>query len=104
MFELCRTMEAIMQALQLEGVGIENFRLVEKVVPEPGRGEILIRAKAVSLNYRDWDIVAGTYPLKVELPLVLGSDVAGEIVPRGPGVSGFQLADRFTRLSPPTSR
>jgi len=90
-----------MQAWQLEGVGIENFRLVEKAVPEPGRGEILIRAKAVSLNYRDWDIVAGTYPLKVELPLVLGSDVAGEIVARGPGVSEFQVGDRVTGLFRP---
>src|SRR5260370_8787106 len=101
MFEVFRTMEAIMQAWQLEGVGIENFRLVEKAVPEPGRGGILIRAKAVSLNYRDWDIVAGTYPLKVELPLVLGSDVAGEIVAIGPAVAEFQVGDRVTGLFRP---
>jgi NADPH:quinone reductase-like Zn-dependent oxidoreductase len=101
MFELFRTMEAIMQAWQLEGVGIANLRRVEKAVPEPGRGEILVRTTAVSLNYRDWAIVAGTYPLQVGFPLVLGSDLAGEVVALGPGVSVFKVGDRVTGLFRP---
>jgi NADPH:quinone reductase-like Zn-dependent oxidoreductase len=90
-----------MRAWQLEGVGIGKLRLVEGPDPKPGRGEVLVRAKAVSLNYRDWDIIAGTYPLKVDLPLVPASDVAGEVVATGPGVSDLQIGDRVISLYRP---
>jgi NADPH:quinone reductase-like Zn-dependent oxidoreductase len=90
-----------MRAWQLHRTGVEHLRLVEQAEPVPGRGEILVRATAVSLNYRDWAIVAGTYGIDVEWPLVPGSDVAGDVVAVGPGVTDLRVGDRVTGLFRP---
>ena len=63
--------------------------LVWRDVPDPGPpgpGEILVRVRAVSLNYRDLAIARGQYP-GGPLPLIPGSDAAGEILAVGPGVT-----------------
>lgn len=62
----------------------------------PGPGEIVIRNRAVALNPLDsvkqW---SGDLMYKwVPYPLVLGEDVAGEVVELGPGVTRFQQGDR----------
>ena len=55
---------------------------------------MVIRTRAVSLNYRDTDIVAGTYPFKFPLPLVPTSDGVGEVVAVGEGVTRAKVGDR----------
>jgi NADPH:quinone reductase-like Zn-dependent oxidoreductase len=42
-----------MKSWQLKKSGRENLHIVESPTPRPGDGEILVRTKAVSLNYRD---------------------------------------------------
>ena len=37
----------------------DNFELVERPVPEPGEGQVLVRLKAATLNYRDLLTVKG---------------------------------------------
>ena len=54
----------------------------------------MIRTSAVSLNYRDTDMVAGTYPFKFPLPLVPTSDGVGEVVAVGDGVTRAKVGDR----------
>src|SRR5215207_2774064 len=54
--------------------------------PAPGAGELLLRVRAVSLNYRDLAIARGEYH-GGELPLVPGSDAAAEVVAVGAGVT-----------------
>ena len=49
---------------------------------------------AVSLNYRDTDMVAGTYPFKFPLPLVPTSDGVGKVVAVGDRVTRAKVADR----------
>ena len=44
-----------------EQFGIDELRLVEKDVPKPGHGEVLVKMKAASLNYRDLLMIAGKY-------------------------------------------
>lgn len=61
--------------------------------PSPAAGEVLIRMRAVSLNYRDlvnWRNLAGRN-VAGRIPT---SDGAGEIVALGPGVSGWNVGDR----------
>jgi len=83
-----------MKAFQLHGQsGPESLRLVEIPEPRPGPGQVLIRVRANSLNYRDLMIADGRYG-KINLPLVPLSDGAGEIVGVGPGVARWQTGDR----------
>ena len=63
--------------------------------PEPGPGEVLVAAKAWSINYRDFAVAAGRYmggPLaKPAIPL---SDGAGEVVAVGAGVTSVKVGDK----------
>jgi NADPH:quinone reductase-like Zn-dependent oxidoreductase len=45
-----------MKSWQLKKIGSENLHLVESPTPQPEAGQILVRTKAVSLNYRRYDV------------------------------------------------
>uniref|UniRef100_A0A0B7KLT5 Enoyl reductase (ER) domain-containing protein n=1 Tax=Bionectria ochroleuca TaxID=29856 RepID=A0A0B7KLT5_BIOOC len=64
--------------------GLDNLELGETAIPEPKDGEVLVKIKAVSLNYRDTEVCQGEYTHHSSLdngqPLVPCSDMAGEIV------------------------
>ncbi len=62
--------------------------------PAPGHGEVLIRVRACSLNYRDLMIAKGGYPRNKKCPVVPLSDGAGEVAAVGEGVAGFAVGDR----------
>lgn len=74
--------------------GIEHLRLREEPDPVPQRGEVLVRVRATSLNYRDLLLLGGTYRLPGKGGLVPLSDAAGEVVALGPDVSRFAVGDR----------
>ena len=74
--------------------GIDELKLVESDVPQPGPGEVLVRMKAASLNYRDFLMVSGNYTRNLPLPLVPLSDGAGEVAAVGPGVRRWKEGDR----------
>ena len=69
---------------------LDALRLREEPDPRPQRGEVLVRVRAVSLNYRDIAILRGRYPRKAVPGLIPISDAAGEIVAIGEGVRAFQ--------------
>jgi NADPH:quinone reductase-like Zn-dependent oxidoreductase len=83
-----------MKNWQLKKSGSENLHLIESPTPQPGAGQILVRTKAVSLNYRDKLVIEDKYPLPILYPLVPGSDLAGEVVAVGSGVSRFKAGDQ----------
>jgi NADPH:quinone reductase-like Zn-dependent oxidoreductase len=75
-----------MKAVVLQALGeVEGLRYVDVADPVPGEGEALVRLRAASLNRRDVWIRRGLYP-RINLPVILGSDGAGEVVEVGPGV------------------
>ncbi len=74
--------------------------------PEPREGEVLVRVRAVAVNPVDW-VIQGTGSMTYRWlrgPAVLGSDVAGEVVAVGPGVSRFRPGDRVFGLATGTDR
>lgn len=75
--------------------GLEALRQAEIATPVPGPGEILIRVRACSLNYRDQLLIQGRYfggPIRTAaIPL---SDGAGEVAAIGAGVTRFAVGDR----------
>ncbi len=73
----------------------DHLRLEEVEVPEPGPGEILLRMKAVSLNYRDYLMVNRGYGrMSGDLPLVPLSDGVGEVVALGEDVAEIAIGSR----------
>ncbi len=74
--------------------GIDQLKLVEKDVPKPGFGQVLVRVKAASLNYRDLLVIGGNYSRNLPFPLIPLSDGAGEVVEVGDGVSRWKTGDR----------
>lgn len=83
-----------MRAIELQGFAADRLVMAERPQPEPGPGEVLVRVKACSLNYRDWLMVQGVYNPKQKLPLIPLSDGAGEVMATGPGVTAFRPGDR----------
>jgi len=89
--------ETDMRAAAIDGYGGSD-RLVVRELPDPGPpgpGQVLVRTRAVSVNPIDWKIRRGSLRLVMpaQFPLVLGYDVAGEVVETGPEVTRFQPGD-----------
>ena len=84
--------------------GLENLHIVERPDPgPPGPGELVLRMRAASLNYRDLMMVQGHYNPRQPLPLVPCSDGVGEIVAVGDGAAGRGSSSRdsgWRRSSP----
>jgi hypothetical protein len=75
--------------------GPDGFAVVERPVPEPGVGEILVKVLAASVQFTDVILRKGQYPdLKDKPPLVLGYDLVGEVMKVGPGVAARDADDR----------
>jgi len=56
--------------------------------PQITNGHAVIRVKATSFNYHDIFTVRGMPGIKVPMPMIIGLDIAGEILEIGSGVSG----------------
>jgi NADPH:quinone reductase-like Zn-dependent oxidoreductase len=85
---------ATMRALEAHAFSIDGLKLGQRPVPKPRRGEILVRLKAASLNYRDLAILVQKYLPTLPLPYVPASDCCGEVVEVGEGVTRFKAGDR----------
>ncbi|TIQ36756.1 MAG: NAD(P)-dependent alcohol dehydrogenase [Mesorhizobium sp.] len=79
---------------QMTGFGLSKLNPVSGRIPEPGPRELLVRTKAVSLNYKDKLIVDGMLIPDLSFPFVPTSDAVGEIVAVGGAVSRFQVGQR----------
>lgn len=77
-----------------DSFGMDHLRLAERDDPVPGPGQVALRIRAVSLNYRDLMTVRGHYNPRQPLPLVPCSDGVGEVVAVGDGVTRVAVGDR----------
>ncbi len=88
-----------MKAYEITGPGgIEALEFADRPTPVPGHGEVIVRVRAASLNYRDLAVVKGTYARGLKLPIVPLSDGAGEVTAVGPGVTRFKAGDRVAAI------
>jgi len=78
-----------------EPLGLDHLTIVERPEPRPGAGEVLVRLRAASLNYRDLIAIDGGYGSQQKrCDLVPLSDGAGEIVEVGAAVTRWRVGDR----------
>lgn len=83
-----------MRAFEIREFGIDNLSETEREMPKLGPGEVLVRLRAASLNYRDLSVVKGTYNPKLKRPMIPLSDGAGVVEETGPAVARFRKGDR----------
>jgi NADPH:quinone reductase-like Zn-dependent oxidoreductase len=81
-----------MKVVELTGPGMGAIRVAAREARAPGPGEVLLKLKAASLNYRDLLVAKGFLPL--QYPRIPLSDAVGEVVELGAGVSRVARGDR----------
>jgi NADPH:quinone reductase-like Zn-dependent oxidoreductase len=89
-----------MKVAQIKAAGLENLAIIEQEQPKPAAGQVLIRLKAASVNYRDVVMAGGKYPT-VRFPLVPLSDGVGVVEAVGDGVDKIKAGDRVSPIYAP---
>lgn len=75
--------------------GFDHLQLATRPDPKPGPGQVLLKMKAASLNYRDLVVPNRGYgSFTGNLPLIPISDGVGEVVELGAGVTRVKVGDR----------
>lgn len=91
-----------MRAIEITSFGAPDvLRLVERPVPVPGAGEVLIRVAASGVNRPDVLQRTGHYPVPPGASDIPGLEVAGEIIAgdtQAMSAAGFKLGDRVCAL------
>lgn len=94
--------EPSMMAWRVHEFGPPDVMRFERVLrPQPGLGEVLVEVAAAGVGPWDGWIRAGNSALPQPLPLTLGSDLSGEIVAVGTGVSDLRQGDHVYGVTNP---
>ncbi|CAN1269431.1 Chloroplast envelope quinone oxidoreductase homolog [Linum perenne] len=94
----------LMHAVQYDGYGggAAALKHVEVPIPKPAKDEVLLKLEATSINPANWKVQKGLlrpllprkFPQVPFMVILLGADVAGEIVEVGSGVKKFKSGDK----------
>ena len=74
--------------------GPEVLEIVDGPVPEPGPGEICVRAEAIGVGVPDMLMRSGNYAWIPPLPVVPGNELAGTVAAVGSGVDASEVGQR----------
>jgi NADPH:quinone reductase-like Zn-dependent oxidoreductase len=82
--------------------GPDVMRLESYRLPAPGKGEIMVRVKAASINPLDWKLRQGFMKIMMgrHFPRAMGSDFSGVVEAGGPGVVGLSPGDEVLGTTP----
>ena len=83
-----------MKTVQLTQFGIEHLIVNEVESPSPSDYEVLVRIKAVSLNYLDIIIAQGSFSKELNFPYIPASDGCGIVEGIGKNVTRWKTGDR----------
>ncbi|KAL1977348.1 hypothetical protein VTN31DRAFT_207 [Thermomyces dupontii] len=78
--------------------GFDDLVYTEASIPSVGENDVLVHLRGASLNYRDLMIPKGFYPFPINIPVVAGSDGAGEVIAVGSKVTRWKPGDRVVTL------
>ena len=82
-----------MRAMILEAPG-HPLRAAAPTTPRPGPGQVLLRVLACGVCRTDLHVADGELP-DPKLPLVLGHEIVGEVLDRGPGAERYAADERY---------
>ncbi|MDX2176936.1 MAG: NAD(P)-dependent alcohol dehydrogenase [Candidatus Sumerlaeia bacterium] len=89
-----------MRGYTVAGNGLDTLRVVDLPdPPAPAAGEAVVRALAVTLNYRDLMVAEGRYGQPLKAPMIPCSDACGVVEAVGPGVRGLAPGDRVVNTA-----
>jgi len=74
------------------------LKLEDRRAPVPGPGEVLVKVRAIGLNFADCAARLGVYPRVPRAPFVPGMEVSGEVIGLGEGVLGPSLGSRVAAV------
>ena len=77
------------------GEPAEVLQLADVAEPTPGPGQVLVRVRAVAVNFPDVLLARGEYQVRPELPFSPGIELCGEVVALGAGVARVAVGDRI---------
>jgi NADPH:quinone reductase-like Zn-dependent oxidoreductase len=82
--------------------GPEEMRLEMFQLSDPGKGEILVRVKAASINPFDWKLRNGymKFMIRSKFPRAMGADFSGIVEAIGDGVTEFRVGDKVMGTVP----
>jgi NADPH2:quinone reductase len=81
-----------MKAIQIQAYGgPEVIEVVDIPTPEPGPGQVLVKAHSLGVGYPDILLRTGVYKWKPALPTILGNEMSGHIEALGEGVTDFEI-------------
>jgi len=91
----------MMRAVVAEGSGgPEVLKVVQRPVPAPKEGEILVRVRAAGVNRPDVIQRQGGYPPPPGAPDILGLEIAGDVAATGPDAVRFSVGEPVMALVP----
>jgi NADPH:quinone reductase-like Zn-dependent oxidoreductase len=94
--------QPVMKAWRVHKFGPPEAMVFETIPrPSPGADEVLVKVHAAGVGPWDGWIRAGKSALPQPLPLILGSDLSGEIAALGPGVRGLAVGDDIFGVTNP---
>jgi NADPH:quinone reductase-like Zn-dependent oxidoreductase len=88
--------DRLMRAVRFHEYGDPSvLRLDEVSRPQRGEGEVLVQVRAAGVNPIDWKFRSGQLRafMPLELPHILGLDLAGTVSEVGPDAAGFAVGD-----------
>ena len=86
---------AVMKAVQVSKPG-GQFELVERPIPEPGRGQVRIKVEACGICHSDVVVKDGLWP-GLQYPRVPGHEIAGRVDAVGTDVANWKAGQRVGR-------
>ncbi len=91
----------MMRAVVADGTGgPQVLKVVQRPVPQPKEGEILVKVGVAGVNRPDVAQRQGGYPPPLGAPDILGLEIAGDVVAAGPGATRFPVGTPVMALVP----
>jgi NADPH:quinone reductase len=89
-----------MRAVVCRSYGKPEDLVIDDIAePAPGPGQLLVRVHAAAVNFPDVLLIAGKYQIKIPVPFIPGSELAGEVVAVGEGAP-FRPGQRVFATTP----